>query len=74
MAARKSDLDIPSLSDNRLSIDQISPLPALTQDEVRGRAWAGSGSRWNYNSLRLVSALLVALAETTEVTTWPQRR
>jgi len=35
-----SDLDIPRPSDNDLSMDQISPLPALTQDEVRVAAWA----------------------------------
>jgi hypothetical protein len=35
-----SDLDIPRPSGNDLSMDQISPLPALTQDEVRVAAWA----------------------------------
>jgi SAM-dependent methyltransferase len=34
------DLDIPGPSGNDLSMDQISPLPALTQDEVRVAAWA----------------------------------
>jgi SAM-dependent methyltransferase len=34
------NLDIPGLSGNGLSMDQISPLPALTQDEVRVGAWA----------------------------------
>ena len=34
------DLDIPGPSGNDLSMDQISLLPALTQDEVRVAAWA----------------------------------
>src|SRR2546428_1563899 len=36
----QGDLDIPRPSGNDLSMDQISPLPALTQDEVRVGAWA----------------------------------
>src|ERR1043165_9930226 len=36
----QGDLDIPKPSSNDLSMDQISPLPALTQDEVRVGAWA----------------------------------
>jgi SAM-dependent methyltransferase len=34
------DLDNPRPSGNDLGMDQISPLPALTQDEVRVAAWA----------------------------------
>src|SRR5262249_28080099 len=36
----QGDLDIPRPSGNDLSMDQINHLPALTQDEVRVRAWA----------------------------------
>src|SRR6516164_10161809 len=36
----QGDLDIPRPSGNDLSMDQINPLPALTQDDVRVRAWA----------------------------------
>src|SRR5215467_1333746 len=36
----QGDLDIPGLSGNDFSMDQINPLPARTQDEVRVEAWA----------------------------------
>ena len=40
MAGLPGDLDSPRPSGNDLRIDQISPLPALPQDEVRVGAWA----------------------------------
>jgi SAM-dependent methyltransferase len=36
----QGNLDIPTPSGNDLGMDQNSPLPALTQDEVRVGAWA----------------------------------
>jgi SAM-dependent methyltransferase len=36
----KGDLDIPGSLSNHLSMDQISPLPAPSLDEVRVAAWA----------------------------------
>ena len=40
MAGLLGDLDSPRPSGNDLRMDQISPLPALPQDEVRVGAWA----------------------------------
>jgi len=40
VAGLPGDLDSPRPSGNDLRIDQISPLPALPQDEVRVGAWA----------------------------------
>jgi SAM-dependent methyltransferase len=39
-AACKGGLDIPGSLGNHLSMDQISPLPAPSQDELRVAAWA----------------------------------
>src|SRR5437660_643344 len=36
----RGNRDIPRPSGNDLSMDQNNPLPALTQDELRVRAWA----------------------------------
>src|SRR5258708_40075082 len=36
----EGDLDIPGSLGNHLSIDQISPLPVPSQDDVRVCAWA----------------------------------
>jgi hypothetical protein len=48
----QSDLDVPRPPGNDHAMDQTSPLPALSPDEVRVGAWAEVRSRWNYNSLR----------------------
>src|SRR5260221_8817533 len=40
MAGLLGDLDSPRPSGNDLRMDQISPLTALPQDEIRVRAWA----------------------------------
>ena len=40
MVRGKGDLDIPGSLSNHLSMDQISPLPAPSLDEVRVAAWA----------------------------------
>ena len=58
----RRDLDIPRLSGNHLSMDQTSSLPALTQDELRVRAWAEIREPLEHQLAPLGRRALAALA------------